>query len=173
MLHLLPIYIWILSVSLCVASKLRLLCNCGVAGRGRGCSPDFCCALCSRPWNGEATRLAIHGTDAWSARFSGLSPTQRLNFVLECQCYCCEHPMKLQLKKISVCWLVVHNNNIRIPAQNSTSGHLVCGSAQADCQRHWIFILKMQPRGGPRWGGSGYHSPSSWYLCVSFAVSAH
>ena len=38
---------------------------------------------------------------------------QKLNFVLDCECCCCEHPVKLQYKKISACWLVVHNNNIR------------------------------------------------------------
>ena len=55
---------------------------------------------------------------------------QKLNFVLDCECCCCEHPMKLQKKKNSACWLVVHNNNIRNLAQNSASdnvGHeIVC-----------------------------------------------
>ena len=48
---------------------------------------------------------------------------QKLNFVLDCECCCCEQPISAQNFFLTAISLDAHNNNIRNPAQNSASGH--------------------------------------------------
>ena len=46
---------------------------------------------------------------------------QKLNFVLDCECCCCEQPISTQKFLFTAISLDIHNNNIHNLAQNSAS----------------------------------------------------
>ena len=68
---------------------------------------------------------------SWAALSSN---DQRLNFVLDYECCCCEQPISTQ-KFFTAISLDAHNNNIRNPAQNSAS-------ANDSKTRYYNFALK-------------------------------
>ena len=122
-------------------------------------------------------RHCLHcSTDSWWAKFSlllkvclSLYYCQRLNFVLDCECCCCEQPIRAQIFFLTAISLDAHNNNIHNLAQNSASDYCMYSNGAARLELGtvtvWYHTLPSRALKPNCWAKNQYDLCTGWPIC--------